>query len=319
MKKTLIALAAVAVSSVAMAQVSITGGMRIGYGSNASGVAGLSSNQSSGNTINFVVSEELMPGLFAEGAAQIRYDMTNGVLNSGKTTEPTSAAGTATVADAENTRGFHTSRVGLRGAFGAIQMGRIGLDQHWGYTAFGSTSAGAAVMPVGDFGATESNQLRYITPTVAGLSAHVATSFANDGTAVNNGGAETGQQILVQYVNGPIAAMVVNETTNAGLTGTQIGVSYNAGFAKVNLVSGTSENKAGVKQKDAMLISATVPMGPITLKAAFKADNMDANAKDANAIGADYALSKRTAVELNSWETEGDTDRSMWIGVRHSF
>ena len=318
MKKTLVAIAALtAVAAFAQSSVSISGGMRIGYGQNAAGAKGLMTNQGSGNTINITVVEDLGGGMAAEGAVQMRYDMTNGVLNSGLTTAPTGAGGAAAAAGAENTRLLHTTRLGLKGGFGAIQMGRIGLDQHWAYTAFGSTTAGAAVNPVGAYGATEDNQLRYVSPNISGFQAHLATSFKNNGGGAFNAGATNGTQVFLQYANGPIAATFVNEKLNSGAKGSQLGASYNFGVAKVNFITGSIKT-AGVKTADAMTLSATAPMGPVVLKAAFKNDRMAAN-NDSNALGVDYALSKRTTVEANTWKAKADAKRSMWVGVRHSF
>jgi predicted porin len=318
MKKTLVAIAALtAVAAFAQSSVSISGGMRIGYGQNAAGAKGLMTNQGSGNTINITVVEDLGGGMAAEGAVQMRYDMTNGVLNSGLTTAPTGAGGAAAAAGAENTRLLHTTRLGLKGGFGAIQMGRIGLDQHWAYTAFGSTTAGAAVNPVGAYGATEDNQLRYVSPNISGFQAHLATSFKNNAGGAFNAGAVNGSQVFLQYANGPIAATFVNEKLNSGAKGSQLGASYNFGVAKVNFITGSIKT-AGVKTADAMTLSATAPMGPVVLKAAFKNDRMAAN-NDANALGVDYALSKRTTVEANTWKSKLDAKRSMWVGVRHSF
>jgi hypothetical protein len=320
MKKTLVAIAALtAVAAFAQSSVSITGGMRIGYGQNAAGAKGLFTTQGSGNTINIVVVEDLGGGLAAEGAVQMRYDMTNGVLNSGNAGTAGTAAGVAAPAAAA-TRLLHTTRLGLKGGFGAVQMGRIGLDQHWAYTAFGSTTAGAALNPVGAYGATEDNQLRYVSPNISGFVAHVATSFKNNAAPalVMNGGAAQGSQILAQYANGPIAVTFVNEKVNTGSKGSQIGASYNFGVAKVNVISGSIKTAAGVKAGDALTFSATVPMGAATIKAGFKNDKLAAN-NDANALGVDYALSKRTVVEANTWKSKLDAKRSMWVGVRHAF
>lgn len=320
MKKTLIALAAVAASGAVFAQSSVTisGGMRLGYGINAAGAKGLMTNQGSGNTVNVTVKEDLGGGLAAEGALQMRYDMSNGVLNSGLTTEPNIGGNAAKAAGAENTRLFHTTRVGLKGSFGAIQMGRIGLDQHWGYTAFGSSGAGVALNPVSAYGSTDSNQLRYITPAMSGFVAHLATTFKNNNGGTLSGGNEQGSQILLQYGNGPIAATFVNEKLPNGAKGSQLGASYNFGVAKVNMIMGNMKTAAGVETNDALTLSATAPLGPVVLKVGFKNDRLTAN-NDVNALGLDYALSKRSAVELNTWKAKKDAKRSMWVGMRHAF
>jgi hypothetical protein len=328
MKKTLVAIAALAaVSAFAQSSVSINGGMRIGYGSNTTGAKGLVSNQNSGNTINVVVVEDLGGGLAAEGAVQFRYDLSNGVLASGLTTAPagSSAGGVAAAAGAENTRLLHTTRLGLKGGFGAIQLGRIGWDQHWGYTAFGSTTAGVALNPVSAYGATDDNQIRYISPNLAGFQAHLGVSTKNNGTPLNvfNGGTFNGTQIHLSYANGPLAALLVNEKLVNGSKGTQVGASYNFGVAKVNLIAGSLKSTTNVKLNNGLALTGTIPLGAATVKLGYKKDRRNgltsATDTTANAIGVDYALSKRTVAEVNTWKATNNTKRSFWVGMKHSF
>jgi predicted porin len=330
MKKTLVAIAALAaVSAFAQSSVTINGGMRIGYGSNAAGAKGLQTTQGSGNTINVVVVEDLGGGLAAEGAVQFRYDLTNGVLNSGKATAPVVAggalgtlanpgAGAAATAGNENTRLLHTTRLGLKGGFGQAQFGRIGLDQHWGYTSFGSTAPGVVLNPATALGATEDNQIRYISPNFAGFQAHLAASTKNNNGGTFNEGAFNGSQVYLNYANGPLAALFVSEKLNNGSKGNQFGASYNFGVAKVNLIAGSVKSAASVKTANGLALTGTIPFGAATIKLGFKNDKLAAN-NDTNALGLDYALSKRTVAEVNTWKAKADTKRSFWVGMKHSF
>jgi hypothetical protein len=308
MKKTLIALATLAaVSSTAFAQstVSISGGVRAGYGQTTAGVKGLQTTQGSGNTMNFNIVEDLGGGLKAMASTQFRWDSTNG-LNANQ-----NAAGTTSDL-------FHLASVGLQGGFGTVQMGRIGFDGMWGYTAFGSTTAGANLNPVtiSGGGATEDNQYRYTSPTMSGFAVQLGGAFKGYTT-----GAKDSQQIRASYSNGPISATVAKERNLAGNEGTDFAASYDLGVAKINLISGSADNATGTQVADALTLSATVPMGAITLKAAMKNDKMAAN-KDVTAFGVDYALSKRTALEANTWKIKNDTanaKNAYWIGVRHAY
>jgi hypothetical protein len=86
-------------------------------------------------------------------------------------------------------------------------------------------------------------------------------------------------------------------------------------------ISATDKSAAGVKTKDGQSFSVTVPMGAITFKAGMMNDKLTAN-QDKTSIGVDYALSKRTVLELNTYKTENETTvtgQNTWMGVRHSF
>jgi hypothetical protein len=285
--------------------VTIDGGVRVGFGQATTGLQGLQTTQSSGNNMNFKIVEDLGGGLKAMASTQFRWDATNG-LNANQ-----NAAGTTSDL-------FHLASVGVSGGFGTVQMGRIGFDGMWGYTAFGSTTAGVNLNPVtiSGGGATEDNQYRYTSPTISGFAVQLGGAFKDFTT-----GAKDSQQIRASYANGPISATVAKERNAAGNEGTDFGASYNLGVAKINLITGTADDATGTKVADALTLSATVPMGAITFKAAMKDDKMTAN-KDVTAFGVDYALSKRTALEVNTWKIKNDAanaDDAFWIGVRHAF
>ena len=321
------ALAALAATTAfAQSSVTISGGVRVGYGQTTAGVKGLQTTQGSGNTMNFNIVEDLGGGLKALASTQFRWDATNG-LNANQnavtyTDAATPAAASTTVAAGGKVGAtadlFHLASVGLQGGFGTIQMGRIGFNGMWGYTAFGSTTAGAQLNPVtlSGGGATEDNQYRYTSPTMSGFA--VELGGANKDYTI---GAKNSQQIRASYNNGPISATVAKERNTAGIEGTDIGASYNLGVAKINLITGTADDANGAQVADALTLSATVPMGAITFKAAMKDDKMAAD-KDVTAFGVDYALSKRTVLEANTWKIKNDTanaKNAVWIGVRHAY
>jgi predicted porin len=289
MKKSLIALAVLAMSSTAFAQssVSISGGVRIGYG-DVGGVKGLSTNQGSGNTMNFNIVEDLGGGLKAMASTQFRWDSTSG--KNANSTEDL----------------FHLASVGLSGGFGTVQAGRIGLNGQWGYNAFGSTGAGvASSADQARGGATEDGQLRYTSPNISGISVELAQTD-------KGAGARKGSQARVSYANGPVSVSYIKEElTAAGADTTSIGASYNLGFASIMVVN--ADNEAAGK---ATTFGAKVPMGALTFKAQQR--NGKDTVADVTAFGVDYALSKRTVVEVNNWKADGGTTNT-WFGVRHSY
>jgi hypothetical protein len=302
MKKSLIALAVLAASGATLAQssVSISGGMRVGIKNNDAGTT-VAADQSSGNTVNFNIVEDLGGGLKFTGSSQLRYWSEHGQFNN------TSGA-------AMNAAGFHLAAIGVSGGFGHIQAGRIGLDQLWGYNPFGSNGAHLNVSGTG--GATENGQIRYTSPTFSGFKAVLASTQKGNTT----GAAENGSQVLVSYANGPLSATLVSETVTSGKEYSGIGASYDLGIAKVMFISAT-DKLAGVKTADGQSFSVTVPMGAITLKAGMMNDKLAVN-RDKTAIGIDYALSKRTTLELNTYKTKNEatvTGQNTWAGVRHAF
>jgi len=167
-------------------------------------------NQSSANVFNFRISEDLGGGLKAMAMTQRRFDATNGAERN-----ESGAAG--------NAAGFHLAVVSLAGGFGQIDLGRIGLDQNWGYNPFGSN--GAHVNPITFAGATQNGQWRYTLPTlVAGLKLSVAGAVQG-----NNAGAEAdSQQLLATYATGPLSVTVVSEKVYGNQVG---GVGANSGGA----------------------------------------------------------------------------------------
>ncbi len=312
------ALAVLAASGAAFAQSSVTlsGAFRVGVLNNDSGTS-VAPNQGSGNVLNVGVTEDLGGGLKAMASSQLRFDASNGAFRN-----ESGASG--------DKAGFHLAAVGLAGGFGAIEFGRIGFDQFWGYNPNGSN--GAHVNPLTAAGATQNGQFRYTAPTfVTGLKIQVGGAMK-----ANTGAAENSTQILATYAAGPFAATFVQEkvyglqpaaATGAALTAANegvkisgIGASYDLGVAKLMLVTGNQKNAtSGVQLAKGTAISAAIPMGALTGKVGFLNDQMAANA-DKTVFGVDYALSKRTVVSADFFKTKSSaTGQNTWIGVRHSF
>ena len=166
--------------------------MRLGILNNKSGTL-ITPNQGSANTFNFRITEDLGGGMKAMGMTQIRYDAAHGAERN-----ESGVSG--------NAPGFHLAVLSLAGDFGQVDLGRIGLDQNWGYNPFGSN--GAHLNPISFAGATQNGQWRYTLPTlVAGLKLSVAGAVQG-----NNAGAEAeSSQLLATYATGPLSLTVVSE------------------------------------------------------------------------------------------------------------
>ncbi|MEN9384131.1 MAG: hypothetical protein RI959_1433 [Pseudomonadota bacterium] len=302
MKKTLIALAALASTAVfAQSSVTIDGAFRVGFVGDKAGVNSIGDDQSSGNNLNFKVVEDLGGGLKANARAQLRYRIANG--------DNTNTTGT-------NDALFHLAHVGLSGAFGAVDIGRIGFDQVWGYQMNGSSN-GSNVNVSGTGGATEDGQWRYTAPAfVTGLKIQVGGAMK-----ANTAGAKDSNHFLVTYAAGNFAATAVSERVQNGNEYLGVGASYNFGVAKVNVIYADEQTAAGVNVINGYALSATVPMDAFTFKVGFRDSESGAANTDTSktSFGVDYALSKRTVAEANTYKVKGDAKQSYFVGVRHSF
>ena len=310
MKKSLVALAALAVVGAASAQstVSISGAYRLGFKSNgaaATTVNSIDPDQSSGNVINFNVVEDLGGGLSAIASSQLRYWASNGKFRTQS-------------GDAYDAAGFHLATLGLQSkTLGTFKIGRIGFDQLWGYNPWGSNGANVNVSgTIG--GATENGQWQYTSPTFSGFNAVIGGAFKANST----GATQNASQYLVNYANGPFAATALVEETTKAYSGAQkftgFGASYDFGVAKVMAIKGTDKNLAGTKVADGFSVSATAPVAGFLLKAGYLNDQMAAN-KDKKSFGVEYALSKRTILEANTYKVKGDAGQTYWLGAKHSF
>lgn len=239
MKKTLVALAALAAVS-AFAQVTITGRANVGVTYNnavAPGAATVGLGAGDNNRINFGVTEDLGGGMAAVFNAQMRFNPTTGG------TEGTS--GSRPLFQGE-------TRVGLRGAFGSVMLGRglTALQAPNGgmIDPFGvSTVAGSIYAPgfATDYAAGGEGRMEgiwYSSPVISGFQGSVSFSPATTviaGTAPTtaNGTAatysKTAYSTALTYVAGPINAVVGIEENRYGDTLLNVGGNYDLGAAKL--------------------------------------------------------------------------------------
>jgi predicted porin len=152
--------------------------------------------------------------------------------------------------------------------------------------------------------------------------------------AITNPGATTG------VVGTPTATTATPNTTSRGITGTNIGASYDFGMAKISYVGGRLKGPRSTSLLDddvkAHQYAIFVPVGAITLSASTgnlkrtTGTTTDADVKGTY-FGARYALSKRTtayvltgseknkAVTTVSATAVNYKDSKTVVGVSHSF
>jgi hypothetical protein len=292
MKKSLIALAVVAVSSTAFAQssVSLTGKLRFAYGQTetAAGVKGRGVGVTDGDW-NINATEDLGGGLKATASMALR------LRGRDAATDATSTGVGARPRD---------SFLMLSGGFGSVMIGAVEA----GNATLGFVTAGGPTYIGLDNGVAASatsnvDILQYTSPSMNGFSAKVATIDAVGGNGSQDGGAVT--LYGVNYANGPLAAMI--DMTSYGTAAaasadqrTRAGVSYDLGMARVGLGM-ESNNNGAAADADKTLFSVSVPMGAITLGGVYATTKTDgAGTAKGYDLSAQYALSKRTYVALQT-------------------
>jgi len=311
MQKKIIALAIAGLASTAafaQSNVTIYGRMDLGAAyraGNSGGVNGIddkyeiASGVGSGSRIGFKGVEDLGNGLKAVFQSEfgIGIDQT--------------AAGTTSA-----TWTNRNSYVGLAGGFGTVVAGRLDGVRYGIFNTYDPFAGGT----IGNFTQMTlqvdraDNAIAYISPNFSGFGLVLAYSsnIAGPEPIANDGAAQL-HTIMGTYDNGPISARLDYEEVVTGLASktwvaTAAG-SYDFGVVKVSALLDQIKNKdAGLKQQ-AWLIGAKAPVGKFTLKAAVGGVK-DKIVSDANsikwALGADYALSKRTYLYANYGQIKND-------------
>jgi len=334
MKKTLIALAALAAGS-AFAQSSVTL-----YGRLDAGIAHTASNAASPVGATGVVSSFNSPSMFGlkgsedlGGGLKANFNLESGTINMG-----TGAA------DAGFTR---RAWVGLSGNFGDVQFGRNTTISNAIFPAidlnsasYASAAALAGVQAANWYNLPRrSSEILYRSPVFSGVQVLAAYQFAADNLALNTAiptstsGAENKGvfQLGATYNNGPLflgfaaEQAHANTTAAANRTAYALGGTYDFGVAKVSagydrneLAAGatgaptlayvnsslasvstiTSNTSVPVSVGQGYFLGVSVPFGATTVGAQY-ANNTDFGLK-AFELFANYNLSKRTFLYVDA-------------------
>jgi predicted porin len=344
MKKSLIALAVLAASGTSFAQSTATISGSINVGVMATGAAGAPGDAAvatlggGANAVNIVTSEDLGGGLKGGFNSQFRFNAATGDMNS---------AGTGNAL-------FHAANAYLSGGFGTVAVGKIAEASNcafdpWGCTGGAGVIAGATGTVSGLIAAgTQAQSISYTTPTISGFSASYQTTVStrtNERSVLNLGYA-TGP-LAVQFLQSkssanvagnnalamdtttpfiPKTALTAAPITDADGKGTSIGASYDLGVAKLAVFNAKTENATGVTTADITGLTATVPMGAITILAGYAKSKTGTGltATAANdtkvALGMNYALSKRTTLGADLFKQDQVGGSTGFVTrVRHTF
>ena len=333
MKKTLVALAALAVVGAASAQSSVTlyGAMDAAFtgvnGDTANRIGMLSSGIGS-SKLGFTGTEDLGGGLKANFKIEGAVNADSGAGSGTNTNNQASGAAAA----AAGGQGFTFNRfsyVGLSGGWGEVRlgndyistfliqvsvdpMGTNGVSDGLRMLAQGARASGQATL------ANARNAIGYTTPVIAGgLTANVQFWFgenASNGAGAGASDSGNGYALSARYGNGPIFVGLgtqttrgtASATTTGDFTSSSLAASYDFGMAKVTYTF-SREAVNDFAAVGTQLTNVTnhlglvVPFGATNVKAVYARSTFNTGAAGAAdtigtmiGLGADYALSKRT-------------------------
>lgn len=331
MKKTLIALAAVAATGAAMAQSSVTisGAFDLGFVRN--GAAGTTALDTSNGLSQIVFSgtEDLGGGLKANFMLQQRFSVEGG-NNDG------TAAGRRTYQGA--------STVGLSGGFGAVRLGREieafnkwnNYADPWGTVRQASIAfnTGWAQTPAanngGDIGRADG--IHYDSPNFGGFRVQATYGLKDQSAAALAGGvAGTDAHLGLAgvYSGGPLTVGAAYQSNRIDEQSWAVFGGYNFGAVDLRLGYQSSELNAGGwngvglgagagDRYKAWQIGAIVPMGATTLMAGYIREDRGGVKTNKLGLGAAYALSKRTSIGANVGKVKA-TSANYDVYLRHTF
>lgn len=349
MKKTLIAVAALAATTAFAQNVTVSGTFDAAYRSGKTETAAgttvntsrIGTNGIGTNGFILAGSEDLGGGLKADFQVDTNFSVNDtategagGAYATGQTFVGLSGSFGSVKIGAPNSPTL-TTQVGRSGSFGVRDGGRTALTAG-GYT----TMMGLAVTRY-------DGSIGYTSPNFSGFSFGAYYAPKSDDAATPAAGALS--DIGLFYNNGPISAGVskfnreigAGDATTAAVAAkndlTSYYVTYDFKFAKFGLgghtYTSTSAAGATVADNTGMNLLAEVPLSPaLSLTANLqKLDDKSASNLDSTqlAVGAQYALSKRTVAYARYITQTADTDLAvnttvktasrMLVGLRHNF
>lgn len=295
MKKSLIALAALAATGAAMAQSSVTlyGVLDTGltYSKGAESVYGLTHVGGNVNSrLGFRGVEDLGNGLKATFNLEAGIGVDDG-------TDYFTGSGMAF---------RRTSTVGLEGDFGSVRLGRMLTSSYMAvsrYDAFGDTGIGGSLAWGTGYQARAQNAVSYTSPNFSGVKFGVEYGFGEKVEARDSRYVGAG----ITYDNGPLSFGLgvdhANDINDSDLKTVHVGGAYDFGAAKVLAYYKQTKYDVLATNTDWKLNSAglgvTAPVGGAgQVKASYNYHKISDGGPKAHQISLGYVhnLSKRTAL-----------------------
>jgi predicted porin len=353
MKKTLVAIAALAASVGAMAQSSVTlfgvvdATFAYGKGS-VDKKTQLTNSGLNSSRLGFKGTEDLGGGMKASFHLEAALNNDNGTSGGTSLNNQTAVAGNGGLIFGRR------STVSLGGNMGEARLGRDYTPHFWNqtvYDVFGTNGVGTTqtlngVSAAGNLGGITtvraSNSIGYLTPGgLGGFSGQIQYYLGENlsvPAATKSDG--NGLSLRAAYDNGPISAAFAYGKTKfaaGNIATTNFGASYDLGVVKLSGLYDQDKVSGGATGKG-FNIGLTAPVGPGEIRTAFSTYKTDAAGTPKTnkfAIGYVYNVSKRTAVyttlarvsnkggatsSLNGSNTAADGSSTGFdLGLRHSF
>jgi len=297
MKKTLVAVAALAAFAGAHADVAITGLIEAGIAIPNTGANYMGSGGNGGSEITFTANDDLGSGLKATGSVTIVNNPFANSDSAGTVATGYSAAGTAT-----NVIRTYNSFVGLSGEFGSLKLGSqfspafsaANIADPFGQANGTFNLAGAGQHTYGSY--------NYASPSIGGA------TIAYQGTADNSYSGYS-----VTYAAGAFTGAIAADTKDStGVTTTVVAASYDMGVAKLS--AGSTTATGGVKP--ATVLGVQAPVGPVVLVYSASAKSGSSNNQN---MGLIYPMSKKTNLVAVNFNGGSSATRGNFIGIRTTF
>ena len=352
MKRSLIALAALAVVGAASAQSSVTifgvvdATVAIGNGDTGNKTQLTNSGYNS-SRLGFRGVEDLGGGLKAKFWLEAGVNNDNGTGSATSTNNQATGGALAGMNGSQGLTFNRSSWVSIEGSMGELRLGRDYTPQFWSFTVFdpfGTNGVGttqALNSSGGGFTIVRaSNTVAWKSPSYSGFGIWAQAYFGENATIPGSNDAGTGQAIRVSYDQGPLSlAAAFSKTTTSGTTdvqSTNVAGSYDMKVAQL-MAFWNKDANTGAKDVVGYTIGALVPVAPAgTVRVSFSSSDNGAGAKtDKFALGYVHDLSKRTALygtfaslsnsggaaqALNGAVTPANGSSTGFdIGVRHAF
>ena len=309
MKKTLIALAAVAATGAAFAQSSVTL-----YG--VADAAIVKTNKAglgyTNDKLQLSANGWMNNGNSRLGVRGVE-DLGGGLKASFNFEQGINAANGATDAVTWQRAAF----AALSGGFGEIYAGRRLTPSFFGVAAWELTgtanySAVANQFSFAGAGSHNNAHIGYTTPNFGGLTATIGTTLeGNDASAAD--GLQSKYDMNVIYKGGPISAGFSYNKVKGADKNWALGAAYNLGVATV---AASWQDPAG--DRKGFTIGASAPMGPVTLT--FDIARVTSGVKETDyVLDAKYAMSKRTFTYAALYRDGLTKSNGVGVGLRHNF
>jgi predicted porin len=330
MKKTLIAMAAVAVTGAASAQVTMYGLIDQFYG-NVDVVDAAGADAASVTQLGATSSTKTASGLQSGGLSGSRWGIKGSEDLGGGLTASFVLESAITATTGASTGFTRNSNVALAGGFGTVSLGHQYTPS---FSAIGGTDIdGTSAFSTSNLFPTAvraSNSMMYTSPSMGGATAKLM--MINESTGITGAASTKGYDASLTYSAGPLtvvgatssiktktaavagvtavtsttAQVLAVAATDGKVTSTTVGASYNLGVATVmaNVINYKATNNvtaASSFEASETNLGVAMPMGAVTLLAGWgnnKANLVNTASVKTNdyIVGANYAMSKRTDV-----------------------